>query len=67
MSLTIRKAIVLGLIGPVVLLGNILFVANWLAEAATALNAEARWLDKLGVSRCNAGWNRSNAVSDPVV
>jgi hypothetical protein len=32
MSLTIRKAIVLGLIGSVLLLGNILFVANWLAE-----------------------------------
>lgn len=32
MSLTIRKVIVLGLIGVVLLLGNILFVANWLAE-----------------------------------
>ena len=32
MSLTIRKAIVLGLIGSILLLGNILFVANWLAE-----------------------------------
>jgi len=32
MSLTIRKVIVLGLIGSILLLGNILFVANWLAE-----------------------------------
>jgi len=32
MSLTIRKAIVLGLIGSILLLGNILFVASWLSE-----------------------------------
>ncbi|MDI6451311.1 hypothetical protein [Anaerobaca lacustris] len=32
MSLAIRKAVVLGLIGSVLLLGNILFVANWLSE-----------------------------------
>jgi hypothetical protein len=32
MSLTIRKIIVLGLIGAALLIGNILFVANWLAE-----------------------------------
>jgi hypothetical protein len=32
MSLTIRKVIVLALVGAVFLLGNILFVANWLAE-----------------------------------
>ena len=32
MSLTIRKTIVLGLIGAILLLGNILLVANWLAE-----------------------------------
>jgi hypothetical protein len=32
MSLTIRKIIVLGLIGTLVLMGNILFVANWLSE-----------------------------------
>ena len=32
MTLTIRKIIVLGLIGAVLLIGNILFVANWLAE-----------------------------------
>ena len=32
MSLTIRKAIVLGLIGAILLLGNILLVASWLAE-----------------------------------
>jgi len=32
MSLTIRKAVVSGLIGAILLLGNILFVANWLAE-----------------------------------
>ena len=32
MSLTIRKIIVLGLIGSILLLGNILFVASWLAE-----------------------------------
>jgi hypothetical protein len=32
MSLTIRKVIVLGLIGSILLLGNVLLVANWLAE-----------------------------------
>jgi len=32
MTLTIRKIIVLGLIGAVLLIGNILFVANWLAD-----------------------------------
>ena len=32
MTLTIRKIIVLGIIGTIMLLGNILFVANWLAE-----------------------------------
>ncbi len=32
MTLTIRKMIVLGMIGTILLLGNILFVANWLAE-----------------------------------
>ncbi len=32
MTLTIRKIIVLGLIGSVLLAGNILFVANWLSE-----------------------------------
>ena len=32
MSLTIRKAVVLGLIGSILLLGNILFIASWLAE-----------------------------------
>ena len=32
MSLTIRKAIVLGLIGSILLLGNIVLVANWLSE-----------------------------------
>ena len=32
MNLTIRKIVVLGLIGTLVLIGNILFVANWLSE-----------------------------------
>ena len=32
MTLTIRKIIVLGLIGVVFLVANILFVANWLSE-----------------------------------
>jgi len=32
MTLTIRKIIVLGLIGAVLLIGNILFVANWLVD-----------------------------------
>lgn len=32
MSLSIRKIIVLGLIGTLVLIGNFLFVANWLSE-----------------------------------
>ncbi len=45
MTLTIRKLVVLGLIGSILLLGNILFVANWLAEKsmvdwARAIRAE---------------------------
>jgi hypothetical protein len=32
MSLTIRKIIVLGLIGSILLLGNVVLVTNWLAE-----------------------------------
>ena len=32
MSLTLRKVMVLGLIGSILLLGNVLLVANWLAE-----------------------------------
>jgi len=32
MTLTIRKIFVLSLIGAVLLIGNILFVANWLAD-----------------------------------
>ena len=32
MTLTTRKIIVLGIVGTILLLGNILFVANWLAE-----------------------------------
>jgi len=32
MSLTIRKCIVLGLVGLVLLVSNILFLANWLSE-----------------------------------
>ena len=32
MTLRIRKAIVLGLIGSILLLGNVLLVANWLSE-----------------------------------
>ena len=36
MSLTIRKIFVLGLIGSILLLGNILLVANWLAEKGVA-------------------------------
>ena len=32
MSLTLRKILVLGLIGSILLLGNVLLVANWLAE-----------------------------------
>ena len=42
MSLAMRKIIVLGLIGFVFLAGNILFVANWLAEKG--IEQKANWL-----------------------
>ena len=42
MSLTIRKIIVLGLIGMIFLMANILVVANWLAEKG--LTEKANWL-----------------------
>ena len=47
MTLTIRKIIVLGLIGSVLLIGNILFVANWLSEKGVtdwAKNIRAEYL-----------------------
>ena len=39
MSLTIRKVIVLGLIGIIFLMGNILVVANWIADSGIAEKA----------------------------
>lgn len=39
MSLTIRKIIVLGLIGIIVLTANILVVANWIADSGIAEKA----------------------------
>ena len=42
MSLTVRKIIVVGLIGFVFLAGNILLVANWLAEKG--IEQKANWL-----------------------
>jgi rRNA maturation endonuclease Nob1 len=42
MSLTIRKIIVLGLIGMIFLVANILVVANWLAQKGLA--EKANWL-----------------------
>ena len=39
MSLTVRKIIVLGLIGIIFLLANILVVANWIADAGIAEKA----------------------------
>jgi len=47
MTLTIRKIIVLGLIGSILLIGNILFVANWLSEKGVtdwAKNIRAEYL-----------------------
>ena len=39
MSLTIRKTIVLGLIGLIFLVANILVVANWISDTGIAENA----------------------------
>jgi len=44
MSLTIRKIIVLGLIGVIFLTANILVVTNWIAE--TGIAERAGWLRK---------------------
>jgi hypothetical protein len=44
MSLTIRKIIVLGLIGTIFLMANILVVASWIAE--TGIAEKAGWLRK---------------------
>jgi hypothetical protein len=47
MTLTIRKIVVLGLIGLVLLIGNILFVANWLTDKGVvdwAKNIRAEYL-----------------------
>jgi hypothetical protein len=42
MSLTVRKIAVLGLIGTIFLIANILVVANWIAE--TGIAEKAGWL-----------------------
>ena len=42
MSLRIRKIIVIGLIGAIFLAGNVLLVANWLAEKGVP--EKANWL-----------------------
>ena len=42
MTLTIRKIIVLGTIGAIILMANILVVANWIAEKG--LPEKANWL-----------------------
>ena len=44
MSLTIRKIVVLGLIGIIFLTANILIVANWIAETGVA--EKAGWVRK---------------------
>ena len=44
MSLTVRKIILLGLIGAIFLTANILVVANWIAE--TGIAEKAGWLRK---------------------
>ena len=44
MSLTIRKVIVLGLIGIIFLLANILVVANWIADSG--IDEKAGWIRK---------------------
>ena len=44
MSLTLRKIVVLGLIGAIFLMANILIVANWIAE--TGIAEKAGWLRK---------------------
>jgi len=42
MTLTIRKIIVLGLIGIIFLLANILVVANWISD--TGISEKAGWV-----------------------
>ena len=42
MSLKIRKIIVIGIIGAIFLAGNILLVANWLAEQG--IEEKANWI-----------------------
>jgi hypothetical protein len=44
MSLTVRKIVVLGLIGIIFLLANILVVANWIADSGLA--EKAGWIRK---------------------
>ena len=47
MTLTIRKIVVLSLIGAVLLIGNIIFVANWLVDKGVvdwAKNIRAEYL-----------------------
>ena len=44
MTLTIRKIIVLGTIGAIFLMANVLLVANWIAEKG--LPEKANWLRK---------------------
>jgi hypothetical protein len=53
MTLTIRKIIVLGLIGSVLLVSNILFLANWLSEKGVvdwARNVRTEYLTDTAIS-----------------
>lgn len=53
MSLTIRKFIVLGLVGAVLLITNVMFVANWLADkgvVAWAKNIRTEYLTGTAVT-----------------
>ena len=45
MSLGIRKIIVIGIVGAIFLAGNILLVANWLAEKG--IPEKADWLREI--------------------
>jgi len=57
MSLTVRKVIVLGLIGSILLIGNILFVANWLADKGVVDWAKnIRTDSKMSCMRSSANW-----------
>jgi len=69
MTLTLRKIIVIGLIGAIFLSGNVLLVANWLAEKGVTMMTKVKYeeiTDKGLIITTNDG-KRQTIEADSIV